>query len=100
MPVRSEDFQYVKISKINKPPKEEGSYMVMNDRYWEVKDGCVAFYCYTSPQCNEDKSLMERLASPTRMNHSIRFIKRVYIPLDYNGVYNIKHIMGCPSNES
>ena len=56
---------------------KEGLVDVMTNRFWSVKDNHLLFWNGTSPQCNANKNIAERV----NRHGEIMFIKTVFIPL-------------------
>jgi hypothetical protein len=58
-------------------------YVVIKDRWWSVKDGCIRFYRgYWSPQCNSNKAISEHIGAS--WHDRVEFIPLVYVPHDCN----------------
>jgi len=83
----NDKYQYIPLGLVMGEPDEEGSYYLLKDRWWAVKEDHIVFCYYTNPQCNKIRSIAER------MNGEVKFINKVFIPLDYDGVYDIKDLM-------
>ena len=65
---------------------DDGIFMIYKNRYWAVKDGNILFYRrYTSPQCNSDKRIMDRMVNEHR--NEILFLERVFVPHECDREY-------------
>jgi len=64
--LKPEDFQRVPLNELTNP-KKTGPLMCYKDHWWAVdENGCVMFYKGKSysPQCNVNKSIVDRHLAP------------------------------------
>lgn len=77
---------YRAVDKFTKPPPKSGIFELIAESYWVVHpERGIAFYDPTgrgirsSPQCNQHKSIVERLCPD---GHEVRYIAQVWLGHD------------------
>jgi len=58
-----------------------GLFYNYTNRYWLVKDDCLLFYKGTSPQCNTNRTIVEKI---NKSRFSIQYFESVFIPIHSN----------------
>jgi hypothetical protein len=70
------DCKKIPIEKATATPTNGGTYELLVNRYWQVVDGCILLFRGFSPQCNENKSITERLSGGVG---DVMFLERVWL---------------------
>lgn len=89
------EFLKVPIENILSPLTNGGcNFTILKNRYWNVtKDNCVLFFKGYSPQCNINKSIVERNCPK---NTGVKLIDLAYIPTKHYSTgghdYDVKKI--------
>lgn len=79
----------VPVEFIIKSPTCEGDFACYKNRYWSTEDGCVLFYKspdkYLYPQCNRNKSVVERLTMDGKCQEKCEaiFLPVAYVPVEW-----------------
>ena len=77
-------FDKIPIEKLSETPSESGFYYLMKDRYWAVDEDGNALFCRgASPQCNTNKTIVERIvAGEKHPGVKVVFIENAWTPHD------------------
>jgi hypothetical protein len=70
-------FTLLPIQKATSPPAKDGTFQIYTNRYWEVYNKNLLFYNGSSPQCNRDKKVVEKMGF--KYGTEIVFLEKVFV---------------------
>lgn len=79
MAIPLKHFTFVRAELLTECPTH-GQVEVIADSWWTMRGEEIAFYRGSSPQCNSNKVISDRVSKIYSWCTEVRFIPRVYLP--------------------